>query len=460
MREEGRASLLVSRGLVADALLDFLTMLRVAEQKLTQGPRRALDRRGAVSAIAAVSGTVMLGFAALAAEGGAWYLAQRNLTTAADLAALGGAAALQRGQDGRAAASLVAGRNGASAANGASVAVNIPPRVGAFTGNASAVEVELTQPQRTVLAQLFTAHAPTARARAVAVVNRDEEVCLLALGGGLILGGNSTVNAGRCALGSNASAPGGVDVVGSARVRAALLVTTGDCVGCGTGDVWTDDSRTTRPTISARRAEPIVDPFASLQNWVPSPPPCGPAVTYNNREATLSPGQAICSDVTVGTNETLRLQPGVYYLNNADLVVQGRIEGTGVTIVMTGDPDRVGTVRINAQATGLLRGPAGSLIPGHPSAAGLVLYRDARATNNGQQKEVQLNGGATMDIFGGVYMPTSDVVVNGRSAMGSSCFSIVGYRLSLSGNSDTTVDVSGCTGFTPFPVIQTVRLVE
>jgi hypothetical protein len=183
-------------------------------------------------------------------------------------------------------------------------------------------------------------------------------------------------------------------------------------------------------------------------------------VSFQQREATLSPGQAICSSVTVGPNETLHLTPGVYYLRNADLVVQGRIEGSGVTIVLTGDPDRVGTVRINAQAEGLLRGPAGSLIPGHPSAAGLVLYRDVRATNNDPQKEVQLNGGAGMDIFGGVYFPSSDVVVNGRSAMGSSCFSIVGYRLSLSGNSDTTVDVSGCAGFTPFPVIQTVRLVE
>jgi hypothetical protein len=184
-------------------------------------------------------------------------------------------------------------------------------------------------------------------------------------------------------------------------------------------------------------------------------------MTYSSNTATLSPGAAICSDLSVGPKQTLNLNPGIYYFNNASLSVQGRINGNGVTLVFTGDVSRVGTLTTNAQATGTLKGPAGSLIPGHPEAAGLVVYRDARATNNGSANQVQLNGGATMQLFGGMYFPTSDVIVNGNSDIGySSCLGIVGYRLSFSGNSDTQVDVSGCAGFTRTAQITTVRLME
>lgn len=66
-----------------------------------------------------------------------------------------------------------------------------------------------------------------------------------------------------------------------------------------------------------------------------------------------------------------------------------------------------------------------------------------------------------MVMFGGMYFPTSDVVVNGNSDIGySSCHAVIGYRLSFSGMSDTNVDVSGCAGFTPYATVRTVRLVE
>jgi hypothetical protein len=422
--------------------------------------RAILGRRGSTSAIVAVSATVLLGFVGLAVDGGVWYLSMRNATSAADLAALAGASARDRSGDGAAAARDVASRNGFSPADGATVKVNIPPLGGAFQGNGSAVEVLITKPQRASFASLFISQAPTVHTRAVATANVTEKVCLLALEGGLELGGNSTSSSVSCALASNAPSPGGISIVGSASVRTASLDTTGTCVGCASGDVWTDDSRTTRPAVSANRPDPIQDPFQSLRSWTPTPASGCQSLSAVKGVISAKPDPAppICN-ITVGTNDTLNLAPGLYYVKG-DLTVQGAINGNGVTLVMTGEPDNVGTIRINAQASGKLHGPSSSLIPGYPAAAGLVLYRDARATNNGTTKEVQLNGGASMDIFGGIYLPTSDVVINGRSAMGSNCFSIVGYRLSLSGNSDTSVDVSGCAGVTPYATVRTVRLVE
>jgi hypothetical protein len=419
-------------------------------------------RRGSVAGVAAVAFTALVGSLALAAEGGTWYLATRNAATAADLAALAGAAAREVGGPVVATAADTAARNGFPNGGRNGVTVRNPPESGDFAGNAAAVEVLITQRQELRLAAMFLNAEPTIRRRAVAISNVDEQVCLLALGGGLELGGNSTTHATRCALAANAAAPGGIRIYGSASVRAAALVTTGTCSGCASGDVWADAARTQRPSVSAGRPRPVADPFADLQGWTPTPPACRTtAVTFTSNKATLSPGAAICSNLTIGTRDHLHLEPGLYYLKNADLTVQGKITGDGVTLVLTGDADRVGTIRINAQATGALRGPASSLIPGHPEAAGLVAYRDAHATNNGSQKEVQLNGGATMQMFGGMYFPTSDVVVNGNSGIGySSCLGVIGYRLSFSGSSDTDVDVSGCAGFTPYATLRTVRLVE
>ncbi|MFC0387104.1 pilus assembly protein TadG-related protein [Muricoccus vinaceus] len=423
-------------------------------------PVPQLGQSGGTTALMAGAATMLLGFAGLATEAGAWYLVKRNAVTAADMAALAAAAAVERGADAVAVGHDTVSRNGFRQAADTTVTVNNPPLSGTQAGNPSAVEVLVRRTIPLTLARLFISTAPVVRSRAVAVVHADEEVCVLALGGGLELGGNSTLNVRRCALASNATAPNGVAVNGSSRVRAAQLVTTGSCNNCTGGDVWTDDTRTQRPITMANRPAPIRDPFVGLQGWTPHSPTGCQTVTFSRNAAAISPGQAICSPVTVGPNDTLTLDPGIYYFKNADLVVRGTIQGNGVTIVMTGNPDSVGTIQINAQSKGDLRGPTSPLIPGHPESDGLLFYRDARATNNGPQKEVQLNGGSTLRLNGGMYFPTSDVVMNGTSDIGSTCLSLVAYRLSFSGNSDTDLDVSGCAGFAPYPTIRTVRLVE
>jgi len=424
------------------------------------------NRRGAVAALFAVSATALLGMVALAAETGVWQLQRRETRTAADLSALAGAAAIERGADAVAIARDAVSRNGfVDGGDGGrtSVTVNRPPATGGYAGNANAVEVIVNQTQNLGMARIAFGTAPTVGSRAVALSVVDLQACLLALGGGLDLGGNSTTNARRCAMAANSSTSG-INIFGSARVRATDLVTTGTCTGCDGPDVWTDDTRTARPAVVPNRANPITDPFAGLQSWTPTPPSTCTPVTYTNRVSNLTAGASgttICSDVTIGTNETLNLGPGLYYLNNASLTVRGTLSGSGVTIVMTGNPGTVGTVRINAQSTTTLSGPSTSLIPGHSEGQGVVLYRDARATNNGSQNDVQLNGGAGMRITGSVYLPTSDVQVNGNSGNNySTCMAIIGYYLSFSGNSDTTVDVSGCTGITAVPTQRVARLVE
>jgi hypothetical protein len=414
------------------------------------------SRRGVTSTLVASVGSVLIGMAAIATEGGTWYVVLRNASTATDLAAFAGASARDRGGDAVAIALDAAARNGFRPDSATTVAAYNPHITGPQVGNIAAVEVVVTRRPTLHLSATLLGTPPVIRSRAVAVSRADDEVCMLALNR-LELGGNSTTQASRCVL---AGGSGGINVYGSASVRAAALASTGTCTGCASGDVWTDDTRSVRPLVIADRQEPISDPFRSLSNWTPSPPPCR-TTAISGSNVSITPGQgAICTGVTIGTNDRLNLSPGIYYFNNADLTVRGQISGEGVTLVFTGDSSRVGTIQINAQATGTLSGPTSSLIPGHPEASGLVIYRDWAATNNGTAKEVQLNGGATMLLRGGVYLPTSDVVVNGKSDLGSDCLSIVANNLSLSGASDTEVGVTGCAGYTPYPTLRTVRLVE
>ena len=422
---------------------------------------RQLDRRGGTAALIAVTVALLIGMAGLAIDAGTWYLTFRNAETAADLAAMAGATAASQGRSATAAATDTATRNGFVAGSQIAVTVNSPPQSGAQAGNAAAVEVIVTQSPTLNFARLFLASAPTIRSRAVAAATPDDPVCVLALAGGLDLGGNKTSSGTGCALGADA-ASAGIQVTGA--VRAHSLYTTGDCSGCTGGDVWTDDSQAERPAVGVNRPLPSIDPFASLQGWIPTVPACRTGqVTFTANQATLSPGQAICASVTVGSHQTLTLNPGIYYFRNADLVVQnqGTLNGSGVTLVFTGTPDQVGTLQFKAQAAGSLRGPAASQVPGYPAAAGLLVYRDAAASiDNGGDTQVRLESTA-MTLFGSFYLPSSNVSVNGNAgASPSTCFEVIGYQVTVAGRSDTRVDVTGCAGFTAYATIRTVRLQE
>lgn len=431
-----------------------------------RGPAAALrDRRGTVAALFAVGGTVLIGMLAFGAEVGVWQLQARASQSAADLAALSGALALERGTDVAAVATDVARRNGFASGDDSgrtTVTVVSPPTSGAYAGRSDAVEVVVRQAQTLGMARVALGAAPVVQARAVALNAIEVSACVLALDGGLSLGGNSTTNAPRCALAAN-SVSRGINVFGNARVRASDLITTGPCSGCTNGDVWTSDARTARPSIVAHRANPVADPYAPLQRWTPAPPSCRASpVQFTRRSATISASEgAICSNLSVSPNETLTLNPGIYYFNNASFDIRGTVSGAGVTIVMTGNAATVGTIHINAQSSVMLNAPATSLIPGVPEGKGVAIYRDARAANNGPQNEVRLNGGAGMRLTGAIYLPTSDVQVNGNSgASYSSCMPIVGYALSFSGNADTYVDVSECDMVTAVPQLRVARLVE
>jgi Flp pilus assembly protein TadG len=349
--------------------------------------RRALrtlsDRRGATALVFAASAVALLGFGALAVEGGHWYLVQRNVRRAAGMGAMAGASARYRnGQimpvaEAQAKAREVAANavrangfvNGASlyGASATSVQVFTPPQNSAAHANdPNAVEVIVTPRVQQYFASLFTGQRDLpVRAHAVATTLLAGPLCVLSKTRRLQFTGNTSVSAPGCVLASNARGTPSVDVKGmGADITAALLYAVGTCEGCTQSNVH---------AAAASGQNPLPDPFESIVRNASLPTSCSSNDTTPSVSGStpfVVPANATgrhywCKNFSLTNNQTLTLTPGTYYVINRDFVVHGGTincqsctpGGPGVTIVLAGNnPGEIrlngGDIRLNAPGTG------------------------------------------------------------------------------------------------------------
>jgi len=119
------------------------------------------DRRGVTAIMFALMLPVVVGFIGMGVEVGYWYTSKRNLQGAADAGAVAGVYENLNGSSAavaQAQALAEAGRNDYDNTTGA-FAYNDPPASGAYTGDANAVQVVLSEPRDL----LFPACIMTAR---------------------------------------------------------------------------------------------------------------------------------------------------------------------------------------------------------------------------------------------------------------------------------------------------------
>src|SRR5215470_6898788 len=148
-------------------------------------------QRGSVAIQLALSMTILIGFAGLGTEAVMLLLKHRQMQSAADAAAFGGATALAAGypSDYRVEARAVAAAHGyVDGTSGVGVAVNSPPTTGSHAGTAGAVEVIISQPQTVPMIGLLTSAAFNVRARAVAMAGNTTSDCVLELDAASITG--------------------------------------------------------------------------------------------------------------------------------------------------------------------------------------------------------------------------------------------------------------------------------
>jgi hypothetical protein len=188
-----------------------------------------------------------------------------------------------------------------------------------------------------------------------------------------------------------------------------------------------------------------------------------------------SGGKAYCG---TGGNDKMQLSnasdgytltPGTYVLYNMGLDIQNgyltcptcnAATGQGVSIVLLGASNKVGSLNINANAVITLN--AGTNTTGlNTNLAGVLFYReneqDDLNVNGVGNQEVTIEGGAAARLEGGFYFPQANASYRGNSS--STCTIIVGGQVTMNGTA--TFATTGCTQMgTGTPRVRSVALVE
>jgi Flp pilus assembly protein TadG len=471
-------------------------------------PLRAVlrDRRGATALVFAGSAVSVFGLVALATEGGNWYFTQRNARSAADMAAMAGAASYLRTTAGKSAAAEAAardtaGRNGFVTGAGTNVDVKVeswtppsPPFPAGTSALPGTVRVTIVQTVPTFLSGLLLgSDAVTIRVAARAAIVQGGPACVLALnetGVGLNLVGTANVSAPGCVLHANSTSSNGVRVQSE---FASNLVAAGVSVQGGCFGNACDSLPEQAGSAVQRRAPPIPNPYEKLDTLADNYTLGKPQVrsdcltiqgqAYNQAQATSLRNQiaalpasqpvVLCANnnnTNLGLNNGVTLElPGgrTYIFWNAGLSLEnGTLRCLGCTIVFTGHQGSGGRVRVNGGQIELTP-RTGTAIQSLPDAfsgepiVGVSLYRDYRSPHNlpGGGLPVQINGNVNSYIDGAMVFPNSDARYNGTSSQNFKCNFIIGRSIEFSGTA--SLNTSECEGKgVRLPHTQVVRLVE
>ncbi|MFZ6030818.1 MAG: Tad domain-containing protein [Chloroflexota bacterium] len=130
-----------------------------------------------------------------------------------------------------------------------------------------------------------------------------------------------------------------------------------------------------------------------------------------------------------GRNLRGSLQPGLYCVTGqVQINAHDTLIGNGVTIYLVD-----GSLRINGNATVQLSAPVANPDPS-PAIAGMVIY-----LNPTNQNEVQINGNSDSFFQGTIYAPGSDIDVLGTAVIDAYRSQVIGWNVELGGTADTNV---------------------
>ena len=330
----------------------------------------------------------LFGFVAVAVDTSVWYSTKRQLQTAVDSAARAGAHELDRGgspDEVSAAGTAAAARMGFTSANGASVDIQVR--------DDNSVKAIIRSQARMYFARVLGATAPTLSASAAAAAPNAPPPCLTILESSdaqaLEIAGGAKIVAPTCRIQVNSTSGEAMKIAGGGTVEAAQICVTGNYSGGGTS------------VPVEIGCKPLADPLAA---WVPPEPgPCEFSPnTISETTATLKPG-VYCKQIQID-KATVIFLPGIYFLRNGGLKVQGDsiISGKGVAFLLIGDS------KIEIEAKSVIDFVA----PIDGPMAGFVFAHDRNPKAGLEHKFV-----AHSDISyeGAVYLPKHYVTYQGHS---------------------------------------------
>src|SRR5258708_2841603 len=442
------------------------------------------DRSGASAIIIGLASMVLLGFTALGTEAGYWYFTHRDLQNAADSAAMSAAAALTNvttpgttdKTQATAEAKATAARYGfTDTQGGVAVAVNIPPAAGAYTSEANAVEVVITEPQTLFLTAAMSfggtplfAAPPTQKVRAVAHPKTNGNGCVVTLDKSAVidlsLNGNTSVNLTGCDLYVNSNATNALSQVGSAAITARAAFIYGGDTGNGNITTQVGPNCTTAPCAPYFGTLPINDPYAGIAPPYTSPgsscsnasPPTSTHVNTSTSGGvtTFTPDgtnmAVFCGgwDPSAGNTSNIFLNPGLYVVDGGIFGCNNcTISGSNVTIYLTGSGTTYAGMSFSGNGTAWLNinAPTAAFMAANNATKaimGIAIFGDRNdpcpLVNGVRTCRVSstFSANATPTINGVIYLPDQNSTFNGNGAAGSPvCAQFISYTITFHGNS-------------------------
>jgi len=395
--------------------------------------------RGQVMVLICVSLVAVVGMIAVVTDFSFMQHQKNMMQTAADSAAMAGAAELNYGDQvaaGRADAASNGYTNGASSVT---VAINNPPTSGPNASNSGYVEAIVSKPEPTYFLRVLGVSTMTVSVRAVAYEGSGPN-CIYVLdptaSGALSTNGNANVQSG-CGLLVNSSSSSAITAVGSITVNAPTIGVVGNYTS--TSNV----SLTPTPKTGVIAAS---DPLSYVQ--APTVGSCA----HTNFSLSGTSGSAssplqlyagtYCGGISVHGNAWLHFNPGTYVLAGGGMGISANtvMTGTGVTFYNTTGTGGYGAITLNGNTQANLSAPtSGPLV-------GILFFQDRSVPSTGAESTITGNSSSTFD--GGVYFSTTGLTFGGNSsATGYSI--VVADKLTVSGNSSVGSNYSSLTGGSP-----------
>ena len=419
----------------------------------------------------------MIGFVALAVDGGQLFSEQRTAQNGADNAAMAGAQALCREESVSAAALATALSNGFDN-NGTTNTVTIhhPPASGPYVGDDEYIEVLINSKKETFFAQLVYQGDFEVTTRAVARCRLSFDYAVLALTSrndvrGLEITGAGDLSVIDGGIMSNSTHPTQSLYVqdAGAVVTAEVIHATGGVSCSGTCDPPPEGGQPYVPDPLASIPPPAVQP-QPLQSSPTSSDPCTtagghPGLAVNqqgNRTVTLNPGM-YCY-IQGGNSIDYVLNPGIYYIDGQNSGAYGiqltgdstlsTVPGTGVMIYLSTNAGRVymyGNADIDISAC-RSTDPGAWCVGSLAVYSGMLFYADRSYT-----RTISMIGNAHWDAIGTIYAAGSALDLSGNGVDNNLSSMIVANTIRLGGSSNTVVNYDPGLNVTP-PT--TVSLVE
>jgi Putative Flp pilus-assembly TadE/G-like len=391
--------------------------------------KRALQLRGAVLPLVAVSLIPILGMVAVTLDLGLLLTQRRIAQTTADSAAMAASDQLfqsymqNKGMDtdGKAqqAALAVAAANGYSNdGTQSTVTVNIPPQSGYFVGQPSYAEVIVKYLQPRSFARIWSAGSDTISARSVAQgqwAGKQIGILVLdptgsqALSGG---GGGTLTTTAKVLVNSNsvaAAATGGGSIL-----TAPEFDITGGYSGSGfNGTLKTGVTPTPDPLAYLPPPDPATMPIQSNNK-----------LTISNGTQTLQPG-VYKGGISVSGQGGIVMQPGIYYMQGGgfSFTGQGSLLAPGVMIYNA--PKNSNDI-VSIQGSG--KGAVNVTPPSSGLYQGLSIFQDRNAATS-----MDISGNGNFSFLGTFYAAKALLKISGNSPDNYIGSQYITYDLSVSG---------------------------